>query len=165
MVTTGHDWSCPEWTNYDHVQLGHLRIITKLVQPWMVDENMTVCLSYYNHTVCAICDTRFLYILSEQINIIIHQHFLLVVSNACFTLSLHWIRRQRELHPSPLTPVHHISTTDNRNNDSCPTNLACFPAGVSILIPLYCQLLSHGKTYKRPVDLPGVEGRLGCFCK
>ena len=31
-----------EWTNSDHVQLGHLRTITKLVQLWTVDANRAV---------------------------------------------------------------------------------------------------------------------------
>ena len=47
IVTIGHDGSHPAWSNYDHVQLGNLRTIIKLVQPWTVDAKMDVTYPWY----------------------------------------------------------------------------------------------------------------------
>ena len=44
MVEHGHNWSwlVTEWTNSDHVQLGHFSTMNKFVQLWTVDANRAV---------------------------------------------------------------------------------------------------------------------------
>ena len=51
LVIIGYEWLWPEWIHYDHVATSHLRPITKLIQPWMMNAKRS-CSGYYSGLFC-----------------------------------------------------------------------------------------------------------------